>query len=43
VRLLRRLDGEVALAGDLHENEAVLTEIPKRLKAGSKVKEAANR
>ncbi len=41
VRLLRRLDGEAALAGELRENEPVLTEIPKRLKAGSKVKEAA--
>lgn len=38
VRLLRRLDGQVALAGDLREDEPVLTEIPKRLKAGSKVK-----
>lgn len=43
VRLLRRLDGEVALAGNLDANDAVLTEIPKRLKAGSKVQEAANR
>lgn len=43
VHLLRRLGGEAALAGELHENEPVLTEIPKRLKAGSKVKEKARR
>ncbi len=43
VRLLRQLDGEAALAGELRENEAVLTEIPKRLKAGSKVKHEAGR
>lgn len=38
VQLLRRLDGEIALAGELREGEAVLTEIPKRLRAGSKVR-----
>jgi RND family efflux transporter MFP subunit len=41
VRLLRRLDGEVALAGELRGDEPVLTEIPKRLKAGSAVKQDA--
>jgi multidrug efflux pump subunit AcrA (membrane-fusion protein) len=38
VTLLRALDGEQAVSGDLRAGEAVLIEIPQRLKAGSAVK-----
>jgi RND family efflux transporter MFP subunit len=38
VKLVRALDGELAVAGDLRAGEPVLIEIPQRLKAGSKVK-----
>ncbi len=38
VKLLRALDGEQAVNGDLRAGEPVLVEIPQRLKAGSKVK-----
>ena len=37
VTLLRALDGMQAVSGELHAGERVLIEIPKRLKAGSKV------
>lgn len=37
VRVLRTLDGEVAVAGNLRAGEPVLVEIPQRLKAGGKV------
>jgi RND family efflux transporter MFP subunit len=41
---LRALDGEVAVAGALRAGEAVLVEIPQRLKAGGQVKlESARR
>lgn len=38
VTLLRALDGEQAVSGDLRAGEPVLIEIPQRLKAGSAVK-----
>jgi RND family efflux transporter MFP subunit len=38
VTLLRALDGEQAVSGNLRAGEAVLVEIPQRLKAGSAVK-----
>lgn len=37
VKVLRSLDGEVAVTGNLDAGEAVLVEIPQRLKAGGKV------
>jgi RND family efflux transporter MFP subunit len=38
VRLVRSLDGELMVEGELAAGEPVLVEIPQRLKAGSKVK-----
>lgn len=38
VTLVRALDGELAVTGDLRVGEPVLIEIPQRLKAGGKVK-----
>ncbi len=38
VTLLRALDGELAVSGDLRAGEPVLIEIPQRLKAGGQVK-----
>ena len=44
VRLVRSLDGQLMVEGELRAGEPVLIEIPQRLKAGSKVKlESARR